>query len=69
MATITFTAPDISCDHCKHAIETDLSAAGGVRDVQVAIAPKQVVIDYDERVTGPEALRAALDESGYPVAG
>jgi len=69
MASMTFTAPDISCDHCKRTIEGDLSAAEGVRRVEVAIASKQVDVDYDESVTGPAKLRAVLDDIGYPVAG
>jgi copper chaperone len=69
VASVTFTAPDISCDHCKRHIEGGLSAADGVRRVEVAIASKQVAVDYDESVTDPAKLRAALDGIGYPVSG
>jgi len=68
MASVTFTAPDISCDHCKRSIEGDLSETEGVQRVEVEIGSKRVGVDYDETITDPGKLRAALDDIGYPVA-
>ena len=68
MASVTFTAPGISCDHCKRSIEGDLSAVEGVRRVEVEIAAKRVDVDYDESATDVDKLRAAMDDIGYPVA-
>lgn len=68
MATITLAAPDISCGHCKNTIESELPSTPGVRSAEVAIGPKQVTVDYDETVTGPEGVKTALEELGYPVA-
>lgn len=66
MSTLEITAPDISCEHCKHTIERDLAAAPGVRGVRVDPVAKTVHVDYDQEQTGPAALRTALSEIGYP---
>lgn len=61
----TYSVPDISCDHCKHAIETEVATVDGVERVDVDVADKTV------RVTGgaeDAAVRAAIDEAGYEVA-
>ncbi len=61
----TYSVPDISCDHCKHAIETEVATVDGVERVDVDVAAKTV------RVTGgaeDAAVRAAIDEAGYEVA-
>lgn len=68
MARIEVTAGDISCDHCKRAIETDLGALDGVQEVRVDVARRRVRIDYDKTVVTPDRLREALDEIGYPAA-
>ena len=65
MSTITYNVPDISCDHCKQAIERGVSQLQGVASVDVDIDAKTVTItgDLDER-----AIVAAIDEAGYEVA-
>lgn len=65
-ATLTRTAPDISCEHCAHAIEGALSAIAGVQTVSVDIERKQVQVDYDESAASPTQIDAALEEEGYP---
>lgn len=67
MSTVTLTAPDISCDHCKGTIESRLPQVEGVRRAVVDVAPKTVTVDFDESVTGVDELRAALDDLGYPA--
>jgi len=68
METITLTAPDISCDHCKRTIEQTVGALAGVKAVTVAVAPKQVTVEYDPAQVDRAAIAAALDDEGYPVA-
>jgi copper chaperone len=67
MAQLTYTAPDISCGHCKATIESELAQAPGVQRVEVDVDSRQVRVDYDEAATGDEVLRAQLEEIGYPV--
>ena len=67
METITVTAPDISCDHCKHTIEQALGAMDGVQAVAVAVEPKQVTVTYDPAKLNRGRIEQALDDEGYPV--
>jgi copper chaperone len=67
MAHTTLTAPDISCDHCKQTIESEMGRAPGVRSVEVEIDTRHVGIDYDEEETDDDALRHEMAELGYPV--
>ncbi|MDQ2745125.1 MAG: cation transporter [Chloroflexota bacterium] len=67
METITLTAPDISCDHCKHTIEQELNTLGGVRSVSVDVPQKQVQVSFNPSETSRAAIVEKLDEEGYPV--
>jgi copper chaperone len=61
----TYPVPGVSCDHCKHAIESEVGAVAGVARVEVDIAAKSV------RVEGTAAdgdVRAAIGRAGYDVA-
>lgn len=63
-ATHTYSVPDISCDHCKSAIETSVGAVAGVSTVEVDIDAKRVTVDGGDDA----AIRAAIDDAGYDVA-
>lgn len=69
MAEITLVAPDISCDHCKRAIESEIGALPGIHRVQVEPAARTVHVVFDDAVVDEPAVRTALDDIGYPVAG
>ena len=65
---VTYTAPDISCEHCVATIKRTVGALPGVETVDADATTKKVGIVFDpERVTRQQ-LEAALDEEGYPVA-
>jgi copper chaperone len=68
MAELVLDVPDISCDHCARTIDQTLSPLPGVRRVVVDVPGKRVRLDYDEGQADLAAIRAALDEEGYPVA-
>ena len=59
-----YSVPDISCGHCKAAIEGEVTKVSGVLGVDVDIDAKSVA------VTGGSdaAIREAIDEAGYDVA-
>ncbi len=69
METVTLSAPDISCDHCKHAIEQAVGAMPGVSDVDVLVDSRQVVVLFDPASVSLEQINETMDEEGYPVAG
>lgn len=62
---LLYSVPDVSCDHCKSAIESEVAKVDGVDTVEVDIAAKSV------RVVGGDdaAIRAAIDDAGYDIAG
>lgn len=61
--TITYTVPTMTCDHCKHAVTTELSAVPGVDEVAVDLGTKLVRVSG--RGLDDGALRAAIEEAGY----
>lgn len=66
--TKTYSVPDVSCGHCKMAIERAVGAMDGVDRVEVDVERKSVSIDFDETVTNEEAILATMKEEGYPAA-
>lgn len=66
--TKTYSVPDVSCGHCKMAIERAVGAMAGVDRVEVDVERKSVSIDFDETVTNEEAILATMKEEGYPAA-
>ncbi len=66
--TLTRTAPDISCDHCAHAISGALTALNGVGQVDVDVDSKRVDVAFDDGLTSAEEIDAALEAEGYPPA-
>ena len=60
----TYAVPGISCDHCKQAIESEVSSVLGVDTVNVDVESKTVVVHGGE----DDAIRAAIEEAGYEVA-
>jgi copper chaperone len=62
--THTYSVPGISCDHCKRAIETEVSGVATVESVDVDVAAKLVTV-----VGGDDAaIRTAIDDAGYDIA-
>jgi copper chaperone CopZ len=66
MTTRLYTVPGISCGHCKAAIEGEVGKVAGVERVDVDVEAKTVRV---EGVASDEAVRGAVDEAGYEVAG
>ncbi|MGH2792637.1 MAG: heavy-metal-associated domain-containing protein [Actinomycetota bacterium] len=63
----TFNVPDVSCEHCKHAIEGALNPLEGVASATVDIEGKTVSVAYDENSIKHEAVVSAIEGEGYPV--
>ncbi len=66
MESITLTAPDISCDHCKAAIEREVATLPGVQHVAVDVPTRQVSVTYDPGSTTRSAIQAKMEDEGYP---
>jgi copper chaperone CopZ len=64
MITITYSVPKISCNHCIHTINTELSELPGVKSVTADLATKTVKIGYEPPAT-PEKIEELLTEIDY----
>jgi copper chaperone len=68
MTEKTFNVPDMSCGHCKAAIEGELNKLSGVEAASADIEKGIVEVSYDESRVGNEQLVEAIEEAGYTVA-
>ena len=67
MATVTYTIPNISCQHCVHTIKTELGELPGVQAVEADPQTKQARITFEAPATEAQ-IRALLAEINYPPA-
>jgi copper chaperone len=68
MEMLNLVAPDISCEHCQHAIEGSLGKVAGVNVVNVNIPAKTVHIEFDPQRVNQMQIEETLDDIGYTVA-
>lgn len=67
MTTVTYSVPNISCGHCVHTIQTEVSDLAGIKSVKADADTKKVEIEFDSPAN-EEAIKALLKEINYPVA-
>ncbi len=68
MTTVTYSVPAISCMHCTHTIEMEVSELEGVKSVKADVDTKNVTITFDAPAN-EEQIKALMTEIAYPVAG
>lgn len=61
--TVTYTVPDMSCEHCKGAVTEGLSGTAGVESVAVDLDTKLVTVSGEK--LDDASLRAAIAKAGY----
>lgn len=66
MTTRTYSVPGVSCEHCRAAIEAEVSGVEGIRSVEVDLDRKTVAVAADP--LDEAAVLAAIAEAGYEVA-
>lgn len=64
--TITYSVPDVSCEHCRSAITAEVGPLAGVESVEVDLEAKTVTVTGEP--LDEQAIVAAIDEAGYEVA-
>jgi copper chaperone len=62
MTTLTYLVPEVTCGHCKAAIEGEVGQIPGVVSVNVDVDTKRVVVEGDAPA---DAVVAAINEAGY----
>ena len=68
MTDTTFKVPEMSCGHCKAAIEDELSKLSGVEYSSTNLEERSVRVSYEEGRVSEEQLKGAIEDAGYTVA-
>ena len=66
--TTRYTVSGMTCAHCVSAVSSEITALPGVTGVEVELASGRLTITSDAPVDD-DAVRAAVDEAGYALAG
>ena len=56
----------MTCDHCRNAVTTEVSAVPGVQAVTVDVEAGTVTVSADQPVDRSD-IAAAVDEAGYTL--
>ena len=62
----TLTVPNISCGHCIHSIQNELSELEHVQTVRGNAEQKTITVEWSSPLTEDE-IRKVLDMINYPV--
>jgi copper chaperone len=68
MTTVKYSVPNISCGHCVHTIQMEVSEVEGVQAVKAFEDSREVEITFDAPAT-EDSIKALMAEINYPVAG
>ena len=68
MSTASYTVVGMTCGHCVNAVTEEVSQLPGVTTVDVDLASGGLTVTTDAPVDAA-AVRAAVEEAGYQVAG
>lgn len=66
-ARATFTVEGMTCTSCETTLRLALERAAGVQRAEVSYKNSEAIVEYDPKLTAPDKLRAAIDETGYKV--
>jgi len=55
----------MTCGGCRQGVENALKRVPGVLSARVSLEEAQAEVDYDEKKTAPDELRAAVLEAGF----
>jgi copper chaperone len=63
---VVYTVPGMSCEHCEHAVRSELGEVAGVESVDVDLETNLVTVRGQN--LDDAALRASIEEAGYEAA-
>ena len=61
-----FRVPGMSCEHCEHAVKSELLKVDGVYKVDVNLDTKMVKVESDP-IVNTGSMREAIEEAGYKI--
>ena len=68
MIEAKYNVPDMSCAHCKGAIEDSLNELSGVEKAAADPDSQVVEVAYDEDQVGEDEVKGAIEDAGYTIA-
>jgi copper chaperone len=68
MTTVTYSIPNISCNHCVHTIQTEISELAGVSSVKADVNTRTATIVFDAPAD-EKKIQSLLAEINYPAVG
>ena len=66
MQTEVLKVKGMTCNHCKHTVESALQDLPNITTATVDLAKGEVTVEMSGQVSR-EAIRAAIDEAGYEL--
>jgi len=66
MTTVTYSIPNITCNHCVHTVKTEVSDIDGVTYVEADVTLKQAIISF-EPPASEEEIKTLLADINYPA--
>ena len=67
MQTETIKVSGMTCGGCSSKVAHALKAVTGVHDVVVSLPDNEAAVRYDEQLTTPDLMKAAIKAAGYGV--
>jgi copper chaperone len=67
MKDTSFKVPEMSCGHCKAAVEEELGKLSGVERSNADFEKGIVEVRYEEDQASEEQLKGAIEDAGYTV--
>jgi copper chaperone CopZ len=68
MSTMSITVAGMTCGHCAASVRDEISSIAGVTGVDVDVSSGLVRI-YSDHPVDPGAVKGAIEEAGYRLAG
>ncbi len=65
VTTAKFITKGMHCGSCSMLVTMNLTDIAGVTSVECEYATGKTVVEFDESIIGVEAIRRAIEESGY----
>lgn len=67
MKDVVLRVEGMVCGHCEIAIQDAVRKLPGIKKAKASKRKKQVEVAYDETLTTPETIKAAINNTGYRV--
>ena len=67
MERLELNVDGMMCQHCIMAIKQALKSLSSVKNVEVSLENKKVILEYDKQKNSEKEIRNAIEDQGYSV--